>query len=64
MKPLNIITEESLINEIRSTSKIIPLEIELYKFITIDKSWGNKLSLTNLFRQIIGEDININILFK
>lgn len=40
-KPLNITTEESLINEIKSTSKIIPLEVELSKFITIDKSWGS-----------------------
>lgn len=40
-KPLNITTEESLINEIKSTSKIIPLEVELSKLITIDKSWGD-----------------------
>ncbi len=40
-KPLNITTEESLINEIKSASKIIPLEVELSKLITIDKSWGN-----------------------
>ena len=39
-KPLNITTEESLINEIKNTSKIIPLEIELSKLITVDKSWG------------------------
>ncbi|MBD7915538.1 DUF4230 domain-containing protein, partial [Clostridium sp. Sa3CUN1] len=30
-----------LINEIKNTSKIIPLEIELSKIITIDKSFGN-----------------------
>lgn len=40
-KTLNITTEESLINEIKNTSKIIPLEVELSKTITIDKSWGN-----------------------
>ena len=38
---LSITEEENLIKEIRSTSKIIPLEIELSKSITIDKSWGN-----------------------
>ena len=38
--PLNITTEESLINEIKNTSKIIPLEVELSKLITVDKSWG------------------------
>ncbi len=38
---LSITEEENLIKEIRGTSKIIPLEIELSKSITIDKSWGN-----------------------
>ncbi len=38
---LSITEEENLIKEIRNTSKIIPLEIELSKSITIDKSWGN-----------------------
>ena len=38
---LNITTEESLINEVKSASKIIPLEVELSKTMTIDKSWGN-----------------------
>ena len=38
---LSIAEEENLIKEIRGTSKIIPLEIELSKSITIDKSWGN-----------------------
>lgn len=40
-KTLNITTEEILINEIKSASKIIPLEVELSKTMTIDKSWGN-----------------------
>lgn len=38
---LNIITQESIINEIKNTNKIIPLEVELSKTITIDKSWGD-----------------------
>lgn len=38
---LNITTEENLINEIKNTSKIIPLEVELSKIISIDKSWGD-----------------------
>ncbi|MGG7059048.1 DUF4230 domain-containing protein [Clostridium tertium] len=37
---INIITEENLINEIKNTNKIIPLEVELSKLITIDKSLG------------------------
>lgn len=38
---LNIITQESIIDEIKNTNKIIPLEVELSKTITIDKSWGD-----------------------
>lgn len=38
---INIVSEEILINEIKNTNKIIPLEIELSKVITIDKSLGN-----------------------
>lgn len=38
---LNINTEESIIKEMKNTSKIIPLEVELSKIITIDKSWGD-----------------------
>lgn len=38
---VDIISEEILINEIKNTNKIIPLEIELSKIITIDKSFGN-----------------------
>lgn len=38
---VDIISEEILINEIKNTNKIIPLEIELSKIITIDKSLGN-----------------------
>ncbi len=41
IRDINIISEEILINEIKNTSKIIPLEIELSKIITIDKSFGN-----------------------
>lgn len=41
MESINIITEENLINEIKNTNKIIPLEVELSKLITIDKSIGN-----------------------
>lgn len=38
---LSIITQENLINEIKNTNKIIPLEVNLSKTITIDKSWGD-----------------------
>lgn len=38
---INIFTEKNLINEIKNTNKIIPLEVELSKIITIDKSLGN-----------------------
>ncbi|WP_066889039.1 DUF4230 domain-containing protein [Clostridium nigeriense] len=38
---INIISEDNLINEIKNTNKIIPLEVELSKSITIDKSLGN-----------------------
>lgn len=37
---IKIISEESLVKEIKSVNKIIPLEVELSKLITIDKSWG------------------------
>lgn len=37
---IKIISEESLVKEIKSVNKIIPLELELSKIITIDKSWG------------------------
>lgn len=38
---IKIISEESLVREIKSVNKIIPLEVELSKLITIDKSWGD-----------------------
>lgn len=38
---LTIENEETLINEIKNTNKIIPLEVELSKTIKIDKSWGS-----------------------
>lgn len=38
---IKIISEESLVKEIKSVNKIIPLEVELSKLITIDKSWGD-----------------------
>lgn len=40
-RTLNIISEENLVNEIKNTNKIIPLEIELSRIVTIDESWGN-----------------------
>ena len=38
---LRYITEESLVSDIKQTTKIIPLELELSESITIDKSWGD-----------------------
>lgn len=38
---VKFISEESLINEIRSVNKIIPLEVEFSETIIIDESWGN-----------------------
>jgi hypothetical protein len=51
IKNINIITEENLINEIKNTNKIIPLEIELSKLITIDKSLGT-LDLFEKYKRI------------
>lgn len=39
-KDVKFISEESIINEIKSVNKIIPLEIDLSETIIIDKSWG------------------------
>lgn len=38
-KTATIITEESLLNEVKSVNKLIPLEIELTQSILIDKSY-------------------------
>lgn len=46
-----IISEESLLKEIKNVNKIIPLEVELSKIITIDKSWGN-LEVFQKFKRI------------
>ncbi|MBU3134306.1 DUF4230 domain-containing protein [Clostridium gasigenes] len=40
-KSVKFVSEESLINEIKSANKIIPLEIEFSESIIIDESWGN-----------------------
>ncbi|MDV4149541.1 DUF4230 domain-containing protein [Clostridium sp. AL.422] len=48
---VNITTEESIIKEVRNTSKIIPLEVELSKTITIDKSWGD-LEIFHKYKRI------------
>lgn len=39
-KGVKYVTEESLVNDIKETNKLIPLEIELSQSITIDDSWG------------------------
>lgn len=48
---INIFTEKNLINEIKNTNKIIPLEVELSKIITIDKSLGN-LEILEKYKRI------------
>lgn len=50
-KYIKFISEESLINEIKSVSKIVPLEIEFSESIIIDKSWGN-FSVFEKFKKI------------
>lgn len=40
-KRVKFVSEESLINEIKSVNKIIPLEVEFSESITIDQSFGN-----------------------
>lgn len=71
---LKIISEESLVREIKNVNKIIPLEVELSQTITIDKSWGDfdvfkKFKQIKFFAncsysvdlsQITTEDIDIN----
>lgn len=51
LSTFKIISEESLIKEIKNVNKIIPLEVELSKIITIDKSWGN-LEVFQKFKRI------------
>lgn len=48
---MDIISGESLINEIKNTNKLIPLEVELSKIITIDKSIGN-LEILEKYKRI------------
>lgn len=38
---VDILNEETLVNEVRSVNKIIPLEVELSESITLDNSFGN-----------------------
>lgn len=37
----DILTEETIVNEVRSVNKIIPLEVELSETITLDNSFGD-----------------------
>lgn len=38
---VDILNEETLVNEVRSVNKIIPLQVELSESITLDNSFGN-----------------------
>lgn len=38
---INILTEETIINEVRNVNKIIPLEVELSESIVLDDSFGD-----------------------
>jgi hypothetical protein len=38
---LDVLNEETLVNEVRSVNKVIPLEVELSESITLDNSFGN-----------------------
>lgn len=38
---VNVLTEETIVNEVRSVNKIIPLEVELSESITLDNSFGD-----------------------
>ncbi|MGG7179317.1 DUF4230 domain-containing protein [Clostridium paraputrificum] len=40
-KGVKFVTEESLLNDIKETNKIIPLELELSETIIVDNSWGD-----------------------
>ncbi|MCR1951976.1 DUF4230 domain-containing protein [Bacillus cereus] len=48
---IKVISEESLVNEIKNVNKIIPLEVELSKTVTIDKSWGD-LEILKKYKRI------------
>ena len=48
---IKIISEESLVKEIKNVNKIIPLEVELSKTVTIDKSWG-ELEILKKYKRI------------
>lgn len=37
----DVLNEETLVNEVRSVNKVIPLEVELSESITLDNSFGN-----------------------
>ncbi|WP_459836486.1 DUF4230 domain-containing protein [Clostridium carnis] len=50
-KGIKFFSEESLVNEIRSVNKIIPLETELTDSVVIDKSFGN-LDILKKFKRI------------
>lgn len=45
---IKFISEESLINKIKSVNKLIPLEIEFSESIIIDKSWGTFIGFEKL----------------
>lgn len=44
-------TKDSLVNQIHSTNKIIPLELELSQTVSIDASWGD-LDILKKYRNI------------
>ncbi|MGL5354258.1 MAG: DUF4230 domain-containing protein, partial [Clostridium sp.] len=48
---VRFISEQSLINEIRTVNKIVPLEIEFSESIIVDKSWGD-FSVFEKFKKI------------